>query len=176
MERNVVHEKKGLFVASGRGFRRGFFEKRLFENANGLEEPIWKNLPRVFLCECLLIRVSRVRTPDRALENRCFCRHWSCGDGGFLRVAMRSAENKKKGPREVLAFPWDLSSYFPCGECRDRDGAERNRGALLIAAVLTCLHKFLYLSRDDLHQPLPRFDRCPGDVRCDEKPVLIFYI
>ena len=152
--------------------------------------------------KCLLIRVSRVRTPDRALENRCFCRHWSCGDGGFLRVAMRSAENKKKGPREVLAFPWDLSSYFPCGECRDRDEAERNRGALLIAAVLnlpcgecrdrdeaernrgalliaavlTCLHKFLYLPRDDLHQPLPRFDRCPGDVRCDEKPVLIFYI
>ena len=152
--------------------------------------------------KCLLIRVSRVRTPDPALENRCFCRHWSCGDGGFLRVAMRSAENKKKGPREVLAFPWDLSSYFPCGECRDRDEAERNRGALLtaavldlpcgecrdrdeakrnrgallIAAVLTCLHKFLYLPRDDLHQPLPRFDRCPGDVRCDEKPVLIFYI
>ena len=167
---------------------------------------------------------------------------------------MRSAENKKKGPREVLAFPWDLSSYFlcgecrdrdeaernrgalliaavlnlpcgecrdrdeaernrgalliaavlnlpcgecrdrdeaernrgapliaavlnlPCGECRDRDEAERNRGALLIATVLTCLHKFLYLPRDDLHQPLPRFDRCPGDVRCDEKPVLIFYI
>ena len=87
-----------------------------------------------------IIRVSRVRTPDRALENRCFCRHWSCG------------------------------------ECRDRDEAKRNRGALLIAAVLTCLHKFLYLSRDDLHQPLPGFDRCPGDVRCDEKPVLIFYI
>ena len=65
---------------------------------------------------------------------------------------------------------------LPCGECRDRDEAERNRGALLIAAVLTCLHKFLYLPRDDLHQPLPRFDRCPGDVRCDEKPVLIFYI
>ena len=150
------------------------------------------------------------------------------GDGGFLRVAMRSAENKKKGPREVLAFPWDLSSYFPCGECRDRDEAERNRGALLIAAVLnlpcgecrdrdeakrnrgalliaavldlpcgecrdrdeaernrgalhiaaalTCVHKLRYLSRDDLHQPLPRLDRCPGDVRCDEKPVLIFYI
>ena len=110
------------------------------------------------------------------LEIAVFADIASRGDGGFLRVAMRSAENKKKGPREVLAFPWDLSSYFLCGECRDRDEAERNRGALLIATVLTCLHKFLYLPRDDLHQPLPRFDRCPGDVRCDEKPVLIFYI
>ena len=68
VERNVVHEKKGLFVASGRGFRRGFFEKRLFENANDLEKPIWKKLSRVFLCECLLIRVSRVRTPEDALK------------------------------------------------------------------------------------------------------------
>ena len=98
MERNVVHEKKSLFVASGRGFRRGFFGGRLFENANGLEEPIWKNLPRVFLCECLLIRVSRVRTPDRAL-NRCFCRHRSCGDGDFLRAATK--QRKETGTTEM---------------------------------------------------------------------------
>ena len=105
MERNVVHEKKGLFVASGRGFRRGFFEKRLFENANGLEEPIWKNLPRVFLCECLLIRVSRVRTPDRALRNRCFCGHceprgrrfFSATNGGFARFpCLRQKKNKSE--------------------------------------------------------------------------------
>lgn len=83
MERNVVHEKKGLFVASGRGFRRGFFEKRLFENANGLEEPIWKNLPRVFLCECLLIRVSRVRTSDRALEIADFADTGAAGSAVF---------------------------------------------------------------------------------------------
>ena len=68
MGKRVAYEKKDLFVASGRGFRRGFFGGRLFENANGLEEPIWKKLSRVFLCECLLIRVSRVRTPGGALE------------------------------------------------------------------------------------------------------------
>lgn len=39
-EKTVVHEKKDLFVASGRGFRRGFFGRRLSGNANGLEEPI----------------------------------------------------------------------------------------------------------------------------------------
>ena len=84
MEKTVVYEKKDLFVASGRGFRRGFFEKRLFENANDLEEPIWKNLSRLFLCECLLIRVSRVRTPDRALGNRCFCGQEAAGMAVFF--------------------------------------------------------------------------------------------
>ena len=112
MERNVVHEKKGLFVASGRGFRRGFFEKRLFENANGLEEPIWKNLPRVFLCECLLIRVSRVRTPDRAVEIAVFADIASRGDGGFFRVAMSSAEKERIDAGKCLHFPASILFIF----------------------------------------------------------------
>ena len=33
---------------------------------------------------CLLIRVSRVRTPDRAVGNHCFCGLESRGDGDFF--------------------------------------------------------------------------------------------
>ena len=30
-----------------------------------------------------------------------------------LGRGIRRMENKKKGPREMRALPWDLSSYFP---------------------------------------------------------------
>ena len=103
MERNVVHEKKGLFVASGRGFRRGFFEKRLFENANGLEEPIWKNLPRVFLCECLLIRVSRVRAPDGAVKIAVFADIVSRGDGDFFACSNQATQGDRHDGSRGLA-------------------------------------------------------------------------
>lgn len=102
------------------------------------------------------------------------CLHFSMTFLLILHAANAATEMERQRNRGELLIAAVLN--LPCGECRDRDEAERNRGALLIAAVLTCLHKFLYLPRDDLHQPLPGFDRCPGDVRCDEKPVLIFYI
>ena len=56
-----------------------------------------------------IIRVSRVRTPDRALENRCFCGHWSCGDGGFCVQQLINAEKRcvdqlRKEPKEIQLF------------------------------------------------------------------------
>ena len=73
--------------------------------------------------------MSRVRTPDRALRNRCFCGREAAGTAVFLRAAIEQRKNRKIRPEGCLHFS-GLIFLFLCGESHDRDGAKRNRGAL----------------------------------------------
>ena len=73
--------------------------------------------------------MSRVRTTDRALRNRCFCGREAAGTAVFLSAAIEQRKNRKIRPGGCLHFS-GLIFLFLCGESHDRDGAERNRGAL----------------------------------------------
>ena len=90
------------------------------------------------------------------------CSHFSMTFLLILHAANAATEMKRQRNRGAQLIAADCD--YACGECRDRDEASAG------------IQKLLYLSRDDLHQPLSCLDRCPGNVRCDEKPVLIFYI
>ncbi len=73
-----------MLEMAGREIRRGILKEKLLEKCKCLGGTYTKKLSQKLLRDCLLIRVSRVRTPDRALGNRCFCGQEAAGMAVFF--------------------------------------------------------------------------------------------